>query len=202
MEACVRRVPTYGPAWIIEDLNGLTPLTSLACKNRIDLLLLLLTRLRRLNRADLNFPDLYGNTVLHYLALRRNDVGPLSGMSAYEPRGHQRQVWNLRSLSVRSRSAHCALPPMHQHSYHRGRLVSPHMRGSPIRPHVDCVSLRQEQKVIQMTTCGRLDDHLLTATQCNSTIFHAERERRVSDPQNLIFGPAQIFCRTPKFGVA
>ena len=61
-----------GP-WIIEDLNGLTPLTSLACKNRIDLLLLLLTRLRRLNRADLNFPDLYGNTVLHYLALRRND---------------------------------------------------------------------------------------------------------------------------------
>lgn len=73
MEACVRRVPTYGPAWIIEDLKGLTPLTSLACKNRIDLLLLLLTRLRRLNRADLNFPDLYGNTVLHYLALRRND---------------------------------------------------------------------------------------------------------------------------------
>ena len=63
----------HGERWVLETLSGMTIMTRIACKNRLDVLL------KILNRCSNNFEcnkvldaDAYGNTCLHYFALRNN----------------------------------------------------------------------------------------------------------------------------------
>ena len=54
--------------------RGMTVLTRLACKNRDDLVVRLLTSYCEPDeRGNALKPDLYGNTCLHYFAARAND---------------------------------------------------------------------------------------------------------------------------------
>ena len=63
-----------GDTWDIERLQGMTLMTRLACKNRFDVLLLLLKKTcsTMFEFKHLLGPDAYGNTCLHYFALRNN----------------------------------------------------------------------------------------------------------------------------------
>ena len=63
-----------GDTWYFERLQGMTLMTRIACKNRFDVLLLLLrkTCTTMFEFKDVLGPDVYGNTCLHYFALRNN----------------------------------------------------------------------------------------------------------------------------------
>ena len=72
MEA-VRRISSHGSAWAIEGIKGMTPLTTLASKNRVDILMWLIQHYSIEGvSASLNHADRYGNTTLHYVVLRQN----------------------------------------------------------------------------------------------------------------------------------
>jgi ankyrin repeat protein len=64
----LEKVKAIGDEWFLEKLRGMTIMTRIACKNRLDILLRIL---KRVNRNDI-LPDMYGNTCLHYFALRNN----------------------------------------------------------------------------------------------------------------------------------
>jgi ankyrin repeat protein len=65
----VQSFPAHGGEWdAIQTLRGMTILTRLASKNRLDLVVKLLRRYR----ADKCSVDVYGNSCLHYFALRNN----------------------------------------------------------------------------------------------------------------------------------
>jgi len=64
--ARLEKMKSDGEAWQIENLRGMTFLTRIACKNRLDVLLPILNADCRANH------DRYGNTCLHYFALRQN----------------------------------------------------------------------------------------------------------------------------------
>ena len=63
-----------GDTWDLERLQGMTLMTRVACKNRFDVLLLLLNKAfsTMFDFKDVLGPDAYGNTCLHYFALRNN----------------------------------------------------------------------------------------------------------------------------------
>ena len=63
-----------GDSWDLERLKGMTLMTRIACKNRFDVLLLVLKKScsTMFEFKDVLGPDAYGNTCLHYFALRNN----------------------------------------------------------------------------------------------------------------------------------
>ena len=63
-----------GDTWDLERLQGMTLMTRIACKNRFDVLLLLLKKTcsNMFEFKDVLGADAYGNTCLHYFALRNN----------------------------------------------------------------------------------------------------------------------------------
>ena len=80
----IKEVPTDGDVWEIEKLSGLTMATTAAVKNRADIVRLICCKtvddamtedeMRPLFERVLQGQDIYGNTVMHYFALRKNDV--------------------------------------------------------------------------------------------------------------------------------
>ena len=56
-----------GDTWDLERLQGMTLMTRIACKNRFDVLLLLLKKTfsNMFEFKDVLGPDAYGNTCLH-----------------------------------------------------------------------------------------------------------------------------------------
>ena len=68
----VDSMPTRGEVWEVEKLRGMTVLTRLACKNRFDVLMQIVQGY--CEHSDVLAADMYGNTCLHYFALRNNDA--------------------------------------------------------------------------------------------------------------------------------
>ena len=80
----MNEMPTDGEAWEIENVSGYTMATTAAVKNRSDLVKTICCmtvdetmteeQMRPEFERVLQGQDLYGNTVMHYFALRKNDV--------------------------------------------------------------------------------------------------------------------------------
>ena len=80
----MNEMPTDGEAWEIENVSGYTMATTAAVKNRSDLVKTICCmtvdetmteeQMRPEFERVLQGKDLYGNTVMHYFALRKNDV--------------------------------------------------------------------------------------------------------------------------------
>ena len=68
----VDSMPTRGQVWAVEKLRGMTILTRLACKNLFDVLMQIVHGY--CEHSDVLAADMYGNTCLHYFALRNNDA--------------------------------------------------------------------------------------------------------------------------------
>eukprot|EP00966_Prymnesium_polylepis_P301222 6960221-Prymnesium_polylepis.1 len=77
-------MPTEGEAWEIENVSGFTMATTAAVKNRLDVVKTICCmtvdetmteeQMRPNFERVLQGQYLYGNTVMHYFALRKNDV--------------------------------------------------------------------------------------------------------------------------------
>ena len=80
----LKEMTTDGEAWEIENVSGYTMATTAAVKNRSDLVKTICCmtvdetmteeQMRPKFERVLQGQDLYGNTVMHYFALRKNDV--------------------------------------------------------------------------------------------------------------------------------
>ena len=80
----ISAMPTNGEVWSIETVAGFTMATTAAVKNRLDVVQVLCCntvtgdmteeQMRPEFERFLQGQDLYGNTVMHYFALRANDV--------------------------------------------------------------------------------------------------------------------------------
>ena len=80
----IRDMPTNGDVWSIETVSGFTMATTAAVKNCLDVVQLICCQLVNGDMTEeqmrpefervLQGQDLYGNTVMHYFALRANDV--------------------------------------------------------------------------------------------------------------------------------
>ena len=80
----ISAMPTNGEVWSIETVAGFTMATTAAVKNRLDVVQVLCCstvtgdmteeQMRPEFERFLQGQDLYGNTVMHYFALRKNDA--------------------------------------------------------------------------------------------------------------------------------
>ena len=80
----ISAMPTNGEVWSIETVAGFTMATTAAVKNRLDVVQLICCQMVPGDMTEeqmrpefervLRGQDLYGNTVMHYFALRANDV--------------------------------------------------------------------------------------------------------------------------------
>ena len=80
----LRDLPTNGDRWDIEDIGGFTMATTAAVKNLPDIVKMICCKMvddtmteeqmRPLFERVLQGQDQYGNTVMHYFALRKNDT--------------------------------------------------------------------------------------------------------------------------------
>lgn len=80
----IQEMSTDGEAWEIENVSGFTMATTAAVKNRLDVVkkicCMMVDETMTEEQMRPNFErvlqgqDLYGNTVMHYFALRKNDV--------------------------------------------------------------------------------------------------------------------------------
>ena len=80
----ISAMPTNGDVWSIETVAGFTMATTAAVKNRLDVVQVICCRMVNRDMTEeqmrpefervLQGQDLYGNTVMHYFALRANDV--------------------------------------------------------------------------------------------------------------------------------
>ena len=80
----IKDMPTAGDAWELENVRGFTMATTAAVKNLLDVVKIICCKMvndamteeqmRPEFERVLQGKDLYGNTVMHYFALRKNDV--------------------------------------------------------------------------------------------------------------------------------
>ena len=80
----ISAMPTNGDVWSIETVAGFTMATTAAVKNRLDVVQVICCQMVNRDMTEeqmrpefervLQGQDLYGNTVMHYFALRANDV--------------------------------------------------------------------------------------------------------------------------------
>ena len=83
MMAKIREMDTVGDEWEIETVSGYTMATTAAVKNRSDVVKMICCKtvdetmteeqMRPEFERVLQGQDIYGNTVMHYFALRKND---------------------------------------------------------------------------------------------------------------------------------
>ena len=80
----INEMPTDGEVWEIENISGFTMATTAAVKNLLDVVKIICCKMVDETMTEeqmrpnfervLKGQDLYGNTVMHYFALRKNDV--------------------------------------------------------------------------------------------------------------------------------
>ena len=80
----ISAMPTNGDDWSIETVTGFTMATTAAVKNRMDVVQFICCQMVNRDMTEeqmrpefervLQGQDLYGNTVMHYFALRANEV--------------------------------------------------------------------------------------------------------------------------------
>ena len=80
----ISAMPTNGNVWSIETVSGFTKATTAAVKNRLDVVQVICCQMVTGDMTEeqmrpefervLQGQDLYGNSVMHYFALRANDV--------------------------------------------------------------------------------------------------------------------------------
>ena len=80
----ISAMPTNGDVWSIETVAGFTMATTAAVKNRFDVVQVICCQMVNRDMTEeqmrpefervLQGQDLYGNTAMHYFALRANDV--------------------------------------------------------------------------------------------------------------------------------
>ena len=80
----ISAMPTNGDVWSIETVAGFTMATTAAVKNRLDVVQVICCQMVNPDMTEeqmrpefervLQGQDLYGNTAMHYFALRANDV--------------------------------------------------------------------------------------------------------------------------------
>ena len=80
----IKDMPTNGDVWSIEEVSGFNMATTAAVKNRLDVVQVICCQMVTPDMTEeqmrpefervLQGQDLYGNTVMHYFALRANDV--------------------------------------------------------------------------------------------------------------------------------